>query len=804
MMLAISRNKDPKASPPYLSLYHLNQAPFSGSAGGFYADPDRTQSLDMLQHLTQYSEELLLVTGPEGVGKSRLLERFLERSEEHWRVCRLDGSGSIEAQYLFQHIAECFGLDISRLSEAELLQGLQAQLSDLQEQQLPVLIIDDAERLSDDALEIVMYLAALEGEHGKLVRVLLFSDNHIESRLSTERFAAIQKPHRLELKALDESQTADYIDLRLESAGYRGEPLFSDKDIRQIHRQSQGLPGRINDEAHALLASRSVKTGGRAAWSYGQYLKAGVAATAIIGSVLGLHERINTLLGGDERAMAVTSPERPVMRLAEEGSPWAVVIRDGERIQISCGAPAGGTVGVRPVLSTAAMVQQPVAMSMPRLEDVSPTPASPEPAPAVEPERPPATAGEAEPPTEPPVAAQAPSESPPLVVKEDEPAESVAAVEEEAAPAVPEAVAPAELKLTGIDPSPVVGSEEPQRIVINGSGFSVGSKVAASRAGKVEVLPAENVTVIDDKRIAIDVITGTQPVGWAVQVSTPDNRRSNVLRFQVVAPPKVEKPAPVAAEPAEAAPAQELAQPKTAEVAAPKKPAVAPAKPAPARAPEQRLLGVNWLAGQPKGNFTLQLVASSNRDAVERYAKEKGLSGDLAHFVMDKGGKELHVLTLGSYPSRAAAEQAAKTLPRGVQPWIRTIESVQQVMKREAPVAGGQSADVVFPPTGAGIKDTAWVWSQDPGRYTIQLAAAESEQAIDAAMRRITLPGELVVVQTLREGKPWYALIYGSFASSEAARGTIDRLPGSLKNAGPWPRSFASLHDEISRSTPPR
>jgi len=96
------------------------------------------------------------------------------------------------------------------------------------------------------------------------------------------------------------------------------------------------------------------------------------------------------------------------------------------------------------------------------------------------------------------------------------------------------------------------------------------------------------------------------------------------------------------------------------------------------------------------------------------------------------------VLTMGSYSSRAQAEKAAKSLPKGMTPWIRNMGSVQQVMKREAKAAA--KADVSFPPTGAGIKDTAWVWSQDPGRYTIQLAAAESEQAIEAAMRRIALP----------------------------------------------------------------
>lgn len=807
MMLAISRYKDPKASPPYLSRYHLSQAPFSSAATAFYADPERTQSLDMLQHLTQYSEELLLVTGPDGIGKTSLLEQFLERTEEHWQVCRLGGKDSLEAERLFQHIAECFRLDLSRLAPQELLQGLQSQLSALQEQQLPVLLIDDAQSLSDDALEIVMHLATLEGEHGKLVRVLLFCDSSIEQRLAAERFAGIPLPHRLEMKALDENQTAAYINHRLEAAGYRGPQLFSDKEIRQIHRQSHGIPGRINEEAHEVLMHRMTHKRGAVASSGGRYLKMGLAATAIIGSVLGLHERINTILGGEEQAMTISTPERPVLRLAEEGNPWAVVIRDGERIQISCGAPGSDTIGVRPVMSAAAMVQQPMGMSTPLLEDVTPATGQEAPKSPVEQGGEPAVESNAvteeEPAAQEAVAsAQTASGQTPLVVKQAEPDKHVAAAEGETRPPAAEApTVPAELKLIGTTPSPLIGSNEPRRIVLNGSGFMDDSKVAVSRAGKVEVLSADKVTVLDEGQIAIEVNTGIQPVSWAVQVSTPDNRRSNVLRFQVVAPPKDEKPAPEA--PAETAANPEVAEPQ-AEPAEPviAAPAVKPATPAktepvsPKATAGQKLQGSEWLAKQPKQNFTLQLLASASKEAIGRFARKKGLGGPLAHFVMNKGGKPLHVLTQGSYASRAEAEQAAKSLPQGISPWIRTLGSVQQVMQHEAKAA----AEVSLPPTGAGIKDTAWLWSQDPGRYTIQLAAAESEQAIEAVMRRITLPGELVVVRTLRDGKPWYALIYGSFATREAARGTIARLPAPLKQAGPWPRSFASLQGELSRT----
>lgn len=342
--------------------------------------------------------------------------------------------------------------------------------------------------------------------------------------------------------------------------------------------------------------------------------------------------------------------------------------------------------------------------------------------------------------------------------------------------------APAALRLTGVTPSPLYGSDEARRIVIKGAGFVDGCLVALSRSGAIGVLPPERVTFIDQSRIAIEVITGTRPAGWAVQVSTPDNRRSNVLPFQVVAAPTETQPA-------------------ADNAIAPLPPAKAPAPlevPPPPGGTEPAILGSEWLANQPAQNFTLQLLASHSRYIARRFAGQVGLAGPLALVAMERDGMALQLLLQGSYLTRAEAEQAANGLPVGVSPWIRTIASVQQVMKPEAKDAAGES----LPTSGAGLKDIAWVWSQDPQRYTVQLAAAGSEMAIEAAMRRTTLAGELAVVQTLRGGKPWYALIYGSFAGRDVASGVIERLPESLRKAGPWPRSFAALHEEISRATP--
>ena len=824
MRFGIGHRKDPHASASYLSHFQLSSPPFAATADDafLFLDPERGQILDMLQHLTQYSDEVLLLSGEQGLGKSTLARAFLQRAEEHWRCCHIDGGPGLHADQLFAHLARCFELDVQAIRPEELLAGIQAQLIALQEQRLAVLLVDDAQLLSEDALELILHLAQLEGEHGKLIRLVLFSEPEIGDRLAEPRFAVLPPAHRIELKPFAEEAAARYVLHRLHAAGADG-PVLDEREIRQLYRNSQGIPGAINLQAHQLLQKKYRQSQGRLG---GQGLKLGIAGMAILGTVVGLQGRVHEWLGLDTQAASVSSVERPVIRLTEQHQPWAVVIRDGESIQISCGASGEDTVGVRPILSKAALTEPAVSLARPLLSNsqvvdeadngaVQSALQQPEPEPEPDSEGVVSEAVVASTEATPQVIAQA---STPLVM-----------------PAVPaEPSEPVELVLRALEPSPVVANQQVQRLVIRGQGFLPGSKLALSRAGQVEVLPDEQLEYIDAQTMVMEVNTGTSTAGWAIQLSAPDERRSNVLRFQVVSEARLPTPLDAespgatqvpevvseavpdpASEPvAEAPAAVDVASPASAPVTPPARPT------AETSAPVLGISGVEageWLAAQPAGNYTVQLMVSAQQESLAGLIEQHRLPAPLAVYGLQRDTQQLYGLIQGSYPNRAAAERAAAALPAGVQSWVRSIASVQEVIRqtpqpRPAPAAAGPASAPTAAVTGAsavpvelaGIKDDAWVWSQDPARYTIQLAAAANEQTIREAMQALGLPGERVVVQTQRDGRPWYVIIYGSFADRETARATIERLPPALQASSPWPRGFASLQDEMARSASPR
>lgn len=154
------------------------------------------------------------------------------------------------------------------------------------------------------------------------------------------------------------------------------------------------------------------------------------------------------------------------------------------------------------------------------------------------------------------------------------------------------------------------------------------------------------------------------------------------------APPAGVPAGPAAAPVAKPTPAPTVATAKPAPVAKPVAPAPV-AKPAPAAKPAEKpatvakaapaAAGSSWYSSQPTGNFVVQILGTSSEANAQAFVKEQG--GQYRYFKKVLNGKPLYVITYGSFPSRAAADSAIKTLPAKVQagkPWPRTVASVQQ------------------------------------------------------------------------------------------------------------------------------
>jgi len=235
-------------SPEYLEGYSLACAPFENRIDPrfFYGGSALMQRLDLLTHLTQFGESVVVVTGPHGSGKTTLLSRFIRQVNRQWRLCLMNAEELPQLHHRLSDALRISGTD----SEQELLTQWAAQTD---ASQLLVIVIDNAEQLDQDACNQLCQLLSLP--QGERIRLLLFGTADTQQRVkhALEIQSSPRSTQMLEVPRLSEEETASYLMYRLAVAGYSGESPFAATEVRAICKAADGRPGAINQLAHQAL-----------------------------------------------------------------------------------------------------------------------------------------------------------------------------------------------------------------------------------------------------------------------------------------------------------------------------------------------------------------------------------------------------------------------------------------------------------------------------------------------------------------------------------------------------------------------
>lgn len=234
------------ADDSYLNHYGFSHDPFAARVPGFKFFPaQRKPVLGQLHHLARYSQLLLVVTGPEGSGKTLVRQALVASSNKQAvQSVVISPQDTLDSNLVLQQIAQALG---SQRADFDSIMAQIIQLA-LTGQEV-YLLVDDAERLTGAAVETLLRLA--QGSPEGRPHVFLFGEQALVARLEAlvegeERF------HVIALQPYEEDETREYLALRLEGAG-GGLECFSEDQISRIHEHSGGWPGAINQIARDEL-----------------------------------------------------------------------------------------------------------------------------------------------------------------------------------------------------------------------------------------------------------------------------------------------------------------------------------------------------------------------------------------------------------------------------------------------------------------------------------------------------------------------------------------------------------------------
>ncbi len=233
----------------YLSHFNLKEKPFKLSPDPrfMWFSEAHKEAWASLHFGVLDRRGFILLIGDVGTGKTTVINKLVEGLDENVVVARISDPGLNQLDF-FKFLAEPFGLRSDFGSKGEFLFRLTRFLNRAFDSgKTVVVIIDEAQRLTDEMLEEIRLLSNIERQNEKMINLILVGQNEINEKLMTDANRALRQRITTvyTLQPLAESEVEEFIRFRLKVAGTE-ENLFTGKAVREITLFSKGNPRLIN------------------------------------------------------------------------------------------------------------------------------------------------------------------------------------------------------------------------------------------------------------------------------------------------------------------------------------------------------------------------------------------------------------------------------------------------------------------------------------------------------------------------------------------------------------------------------
>jgi general secretion pathway protein A len=227
-----------------------------------YMSEGHAEALATLLYAVQERKGFITLTGEVGVGKTTILNALLAKLGPGVQTAYLFNT-ALEVQDLFAALFEELELEpVEPWRKSAALSRLNHYLIDrMTKGQQTLLIVDEAQNLSDALLEEIRMLSNLETPESKLLQIMLVGQPELAEKLSQPKLRQLRQRVELRhaIRPLHAQETASYVRERQLVAGHPRGDCFTTSAERAVYRWSRGIPRVVNvlcDNALIVAFSR--------------------------------------------------------------------------------------------------------------------------------------------------------------------------------------------------------------------------------------------------------------------------------------------------------------------------------------------------------------------------------------------------------------------------------------------------------------------------------------------------------------------------------------------------------------------
>ena len=222
----------------------------------FFESKGHKRAMSYLEYGIAQGEGFIVITGEIGAGKTTLMRNLF---------CNLEATNIVAAQIVNTHVdsedilrlvAGAFGISYENSSKATLLRQLEQFLIQADRQgKRALLVVDEAQNLTPRALEELRMLSNFQTADKCLLQTFLLGQPEFRHVILSHEMQQLNQRiiASYHLGPLDVAENKSYIEHRLVTVGWNGNPQIAAEAYVLIHQFTDGIPRKINAFCDRLL-----------------------------------------------------------------------------------------------------------------------------------------------------------------------------------------------------------------------------------------------------------------------------------------------------------------------------------------------------------------------------------------------------------------------------------------------------------------------------------------------------------------------------------------------------------------------